>query len=292
MALAPINGIALEYSTSGAGAPVVFIHGAFIADVFRPLVSEIEAAGRWRLITYHRRGYGGSTHAAGPTTMQSQSQDCRALLRYLQVERAHVVGHSFGASVALQLALDEPLLVHSLVLLEPGLFVGESAQSYRDALLHSARRFREEGAAPVMEAFFRARWPLYSRAALDAALPGAFEQAVADAGTFFDADLGALEWGFGDAEARRVRQPALVVLGGGSEALHPRFRETYDLLLGWLPNAEGFILPDASHFLHLEDPGHCKALGAALSAFFAQHPFPPNDASPSNADAGKPTEAL
>ena len=275
MAHAPVNGIALEYSASGSGAPVVFIHGAFIADVFRPLVSEIEAAGsRWRLITYHRRGYGGSTHAAGPTTMHRQSRDCRELLSYLHIERAHVVGHSFGASVALQLALEEPALVHSLVLLEPGLFVGASAQSYRDALLESARRYREEGAAPVMEAFFRARWPHYSRAALDAALPGAFQQALADAGTFFDADLGALEWSSGDAEARHVTQPALVVLGGGSEALHPRFRETYDLLLAWLPNAEGFILPAASHFLHLETPGHCKTLGATLTAFFARHALP------------------
>jgi len=282
MAHAPVNGIALEYSASGSGAPVVFIHGAFIADVFRPLVSEIQAAGGgWRLITYHRRGYGGSTHVAGPTTMQLQSRDCRALLSFLHIERAHVVGHSFGASVALQLALEEPALVYSLVLLEPGLFVGASAESYRDALLHSARRYREEGAAPVTEAFFSARWPHYSRAALDAALPGAFPQALADAGTFFDADLSALEWSFSDAEARHVTQPALVVLGGGSEALHPRFRETYDLLLDWLPNADGFILPGATHFLHLETAGNSKTLGATLAAFFAHHALPPSNTSPS-----------
>ena len=65
-----------------------------------------------------------------------------------------------------------------------------------------------------------------------------------------------------------------MVLGGGSEALHPRFRETYDLLLAWLPNAEGFTLPAATHFLHLESPAHCQTLGTTLSAFFARHPFP------------------
>ena len=43
------------------------------------------------------------------------------------MRRAHVVGHSFGGAVALQLALDAPDLVHSLALLEPALFVGASA---------------------------------------------------------------------------------------------------------------------------------------------------------------------
>jgi hypothetical protein len=58
-----------------------------------------------------------------------------------------------------------------------------------------------------------------------------------------------VDWRFDAAKARRVRQPVLVVLGEVSAALHPRFEETYRLLMSWLQDAEGCVLPDASHFL-------------------------------------------
>jgi hypothetical protein len=44
------------------------------------------------------------------------------------------------------------------------------------------------------------------------------------------------------------------VLGSESEALWPRFSETHRLLLTWLPHAEGFALPGATHFLGLRVP--------------------------------------
>src|SRR5215216_913980 len=130
----------LEYEVSGTGEPVAFIHGAFIADTFRPLLTEPSLAGRYRLILCHRRGYAGSSRASGPVSVARQAADCQALLRQLGVEAAHVVGHSYGGAVALQLALDTPDLTHSLALLEPGLMVGASAQGYREALARGAAR--------------------------------------------------------------------------------------------------------------------------------------------------------
>jgi pimeloyl-ACP methyl ester carboxylesterase len=41
-------------------------------------------------------------------------------------------------------------------------------------------------------------------------------------------------------------------------------------LLQWLPNAEGFVLPDATHFLQVENP---SAIAEALAAFYARHPL-------------------
>ena len=271
MERARIDGAELEYEVSGTGEPVVFIHGAFIADTFRPLLAEPSLAGRYRLILYHRRGYAGSSRASGPVSVAQQAADCRALLRHLGVERAHVVGHSYGGAVALQLALDAPDVVHSLALLEPALMVGASAQGYRESLARGVERYREAGAAVVVDEFLQARWPGY-RAALDRALPGAFAQAVADAGTWFERELpGLLGWRFGEAEARRISQPALSVLGGESDALWPRFGETHRLLLAWLPHAEGFVLPGATHFMQLEDP---RGMAEALAAFWARHRLP------------------
>lgn len=265
------DGVELEYEVSGRGEPVVFIHGAFIADTFRPLLAEPSLAGHYRLILYHRRGYAGSSRASEPISVARQAADCRALLRHLDVERAHVMGHSYGAIVALQLALDTPSVVHSLALLEPGLMVGASAQGYRESLARGAERYREAGAEVVVDEFLQARWPGY-RATLDRVLPGAFAQALADAETWFEREAsGQLGWHFGEAEVRRISQPTLSVLGGESDALWSRFGETHRLLLAWLPHAEGFVLPGTTHFMQLEDP---RGMAEALAAFWARHRLP------------------
>jgi pimeloyl-ACP methyl ester carboxylesterase len=203
------DGAELEYEALGTGEPVVFIHGAFITDTFRPLLAEGSLADRYRLILYHRRGYVGSSRGDGADSIARQAADCRALLRHLGVERAHIAGHSYGGCVALQLALDAPDVVGSLALLEPGLMVGASAAGYREALARGAERYREAGASVAVEEFLQARWPGYGTA-LERALPGAVAQAVADAETWFERELpGQLEWSFGEAEARRITQPAL-----------------------------------------------------------------------------------
>jgi 3-oxoadipate enol-lactonase len=80
------------------------------------LLAESALASGHELLVYHRRGYAGSTHAAGALTVAQHAADCRALLRHLGIERTHVVGHSYGSAVALQLALDSPELIESLAL--------------------------------------------------------------------------------------------------------------------------------------------------------------------------------
>ncbi len=103
-------------------------------------------------------------------------------------------------------------------------------------------------------------------------LPGAFAQAVADAGTWFEREVsGQLGWRFGEAEARRISQPTLSVLGGESDAFWSRFGETHQLLLAWLPYAEGFVLPGATHFMLLQDP---RGMAEALGAFWARYRLP------------------
>ena len=270
MQRADIDGVQLEYEVSGTGDPIVFIHGAFIADSFRPLTSEPVLTNQFQLITYRRRGYGGSSdnRPKTPISAARQAADCAGLLRYLGLERVHVVGHSFGGSMALQLALDSPQLVRSLALLEPALFVGPSAQSYRESLLRSAERAHVEGVGMVTEEFLRARWPGNAREALDRVVPEAFAQALVDAPTTLEMDIGLTDWVFGELEAHRITQPSLVVLGGNSGRLHPRFEETYRLLLDWLPHAEGLVVPGATHLLQLENAEIAGRLASALAAFF------------------------
>ncbi len=271
MEKAVINGITLEYEVSGAGEPVLFIHGAFIADAFAPLLIEPSLSGLCRFITYNRRGYMGSSYTPGPITLEQQAMDCRELLRYLGENHVHVVGESAGARVALKLALDFPEVVHSLTLMEPALMIGESAQAYRESLAQGVQRYHEVGAEIVAHEFIGARWPEYA-SKLDAALPGGFAQAVRNARATFELDIGMLDWDFGITEAQGIPQPTLVVVGGGSVALSPRFEEVHQFLLDHIPDAEGFILPDATHFLHLESATAARQMAEGLADFYVRHP--------------------
>jgi pimeloyl-ACP methyl ester carboxylesterase len=262
--------VTLAYGVSGGGEPVVFIHGALIADAFAPLRAEPSLFG-YRLLTYRRRGYAGSSRVSAPVGIAEQAEDCRQLLRHFGLSRAHVVGHSYGGAIALQLALDAPNLVHTLAVLEPALVAGDSAAGYRDALVRGQQRYREAGAAVVVDEFLRARLGEGYQAGLEHVVPGAFAQAVADAATTFEAELPALlDWRFGADEARRLSQPVLTVLGADSEALWPRFGATHRSLLAWLPRVEGFVLPAAAHGLQMQNP---RGMAEALAGFLARHPI-------------------
>lgn len=265
---AVLNDLTLAYEGTGAGGPIVSIHGALIADAFRPLLAESALTSGHRVLVYHRRGYAGSTHAAGVITVAQHAADCRALLKHLGIGRAHVVGHSYGGAVALQLALDSPELIGSLALLEPAVFGG---QPYLDALSKGQERYRREGAEVVIDDFLKQRFGADYRPHLDRVLPGSFTQAVADAATWFEQEVPGLRaWRFEAHEAQRVPQPILAVLGGKSDTLWPRFGETHRRLLSSLPNVEGLVLEAVNHAMSIQDPA---ALAAALATFYRRHPI-------------------
>jgi pimeloyl-ACP methyl ester carboxylesterase len=120
----------------------------------------------------------------------------------------------------------------------------------------------------AMDTFLRGTCGAHSRTVLESMLPGAVDQAVADADTFFGHELPALRaWSFGPADARRIAQPVLAVVGENSDS---RFQQRHTLLLEWLPNVEPFVLPGAGHLLHLQNP---REMAEGLAAFLARHPF-------------------
>ena len=88
--------------------PIVLIHAGVCADFFAPLVQEPALSGNFTLVRYHRTGYAGSGRLQGAVSLARQAARCRALMRHLGIERAHIVGHSSSASIALQLGLDAP----------------------------------------------------------------------------------------------------------------------------------------------------------------------------------------
>lgn len=266
-----VPGGALEYVAVGTGEPVVLIHGAFIAEAYAPFCREPAVADH-RLVRYHRRGYAGSSDVTPPSSIADQAADCVALMRGLGIERAHLVGHSSGGVIALQVALDAPEMVHSLVLLEAGLLDVPSGPPLFERLGPAIQLYAAGKKAEAVDAFLSVVLGPAYRSHLDALIPGGFEQAVADADAFFGVELASLgEWRLAQEDARRITQPILAVFGADSVHDWVGWPEVQARVASWMPQAEVFVLTGANHMLQEKDP---RGVAEAMAPFLASHPMP------------------
>jgi pimeloyl-ACP methyl ester carboxylesterase len=114
---APVNGIHMYYEVHGQGGiPLVLLHGGgSTIDVTFSKVLPAFAAKR-RVIAVEEQGHGRTSDRDAPVTFESSADDVAALLRYLNVDTADVLGFSNGGSVALQIAIRHPELLRTLIL--------------------------------------------------------------------------------------------------------------------------------------------------------------------------------
>lgn len=264
-----INGMELEYNVKGSGEPVLLISTGPIADSFLPFLSHPSLVEHYRLISYHQRGQAGSKRSPVPVSFEQHAADAAALLDYLGVRCAHIAGHSTGGSIALQLALDRPEVIHSLVLLEPALMGVPSAASFLEkagpALADYDAGDREKAMAEFLSVVSSLDWET-CRTVIEKHIPGGVAQAMKDADTFFGSYLPTLEtWKFGPEEAAAISQPVLSVLGTKTERL---FVEGRELLFSWFPQAKDLTIEGVGHLLHMQHP---EAVAPGVAAFLADH---------------------
>ena len=246
---------------------MLFIHGAGIADAFLPLVNAPPLTGIQQ-IHYRRRGYGQSTAATGPpeTFMARAAADAAQLLAHLHVNAAHVVGHSSGALIALDLACNTPHAVRSLALLEPPLLGVPSTGPHMAALTLAVERYAAADKVGAIDGLFNVVFGLGWRRQAALAVPGGAEQAESDAATFFESELpGVGAWQFDSRRAEQVRQPVLFMMGSATLPFH---KEAGERIRKWWPNSEHYVVPVATHALQVVEPA---GVAKGLAEFIARH---------------------
>jgi pimeloyl-ACP methyl ester carboxylesterase len=224
---APVNGIRLWYAVFGQGAPVVLVHGGLAnANYWGLQVAAL--APRYQVIVLDSRGHGRSTRTAAPIGYDLMASDVLALMDFLHVRRAALVGWSDGAIIGLDIAIHHPERLTGLFA-----FAANSDPS----------GVKDVGKSPVFTAFT-------DRAAREyetlSPTPKEFKAFLANI-----TNMWATEPHFADPQLSGITVPTWIVDGDHDEAIK---RENTDHMAGLIPGAGELILPEVSHFAFLQDP--------------------------------------
>jgi pimeloyl-ACP methyl ester carboxylesterase len=112
---APVNGLEMYYEVhGGGGVPLLLLHGSMGSlEMFQALLPAL-TKGR-RVIAVDQQAHGRTADIDRPLRYEHLADDAAAFLRYLDVDRADVLGFSMGAAAGWQLAIRHPQLVRKLV---------------------------------------------------------------------------------------------------------------------------------------------------------------------------------
>ena len=273
MESADINGVLLEYEVTGSGEPILLISTGPIADSFLPFFSEKALVESHRLIRYRQRLLDRS--AERPVSFAEHAADAVALLAHLGIRRAHIAGHSTGAAIALQLAVDHPDVVHTLALLEPTLPAAPNSAAFFDKAGPTLAAYASGDREAAMVAFLSLACSLdwqRCRAAIEQHVPGGVALAIANADNWFGSYVPALGiWQFGADQAALIPQPVLSVVGTDTD---PWFAASHEMLRSWFPQAEVCTVEGVAHLLHMQRP---RPVAQGVADFVARHPMTESD---------------
>ena len=259
----------IEYNVRGNGeSNLLLLHGGLVSDAFEPLASVLaRSSSLFRIVSYHRRGYGGSSRPTFPFSIEGQAQDCLSLMDTLGLDRAHLVGHSMSGLIALQLATNVPERIASLVLIEPSLIASiPSAAQSAQVLSKFGALYQSGNKNGALDNFMQGTSGQQYRKLMDPALrAGWFEGAVKNLDTFFLVELPSIRsWKLESLD--RVKQPILSIYG-----MEKRWGDTLDsgaefdqLLHLWFPQTESLPIPRAYHWPHVTNT---TALATAITGF-------------------------
>ena len=235
------DGERIYAEATGAGEPIVLCHG--LGGNHAIWWQQIGALARqYCVITWDQRGFGNSTAHSGRTGIDEAAGDLIAVLDAWQIPRAHLVGQSMGAFVALRAALNHPDRVQSLVLSTT--LAGTDPRHTR--ALHRAvpdrpRRDRH----PVVSADFSQAHPdlvvLYNLISSFGTKPPVGEMLEAMA-----------THRFGDDELASMAIPTLFLAAANDEFCPPPIMKSAAARIG---GAQLDVLTDAGHSVFYEQPG-------------------------------------
>lgn len=252
---APVNGIQVYYEVYGEGMPIVLLHGAYytIEMNWGQLIPELSKTRK--VIALELQGHGHSPYSDRALSRSTLAKDVEAVMDYLKVDSADVVGYSFGGAVAYQLAIQNPERLRKLVII---------------SAVHKTSGWQPEvpRAFENMKPEFFEHSPL--KTAYDAVAPDKtkwipfLEQMIASGQTPYD---------LGDDNIANITAPVLLISGDNDGMDKTELIKTYLLLggpssfqFGVTPRSQLAIMPGQDHVSLMMQT---QAISGYLNGFLA-----------------------
>ncbi len=247
------DAVTISYSDEGAGQPVVLLHGHTLdRRVWNPIVGKLHAAGL-RVLCPDLRGHGRSTRPNSGYHVSHHAADIIALLDEAGLDRAAIVGFSFGGGVVLEMAVSHAPRVAALGLVAPVMPDRPFEPAFMTNLREVAGVIRTQG----IEAAMAGPWatsPLFSHSFTKQGVREAVAAMVKDfPGAEFLAtehDRVERDWTIPE-RLGGISAPTRVLVG---EKEMPGFRAYADEAATGIPGATLDVVPDCGHLLPLEAP--------------------------------------
>jgi pimeloyl-ACP methyl ester carboxylesterase len=262
MSYIAINGTDLFYQVQGEGEPILFIHGTGMSSTIWGEAPG-DLATQHKVVLYDRRGH--SDSSGRPTgNYHTDAEDAATLLNGLKLARATIVGWSAGGIIALDLAINHPELVSSLVIYEPPLHAKKHPDLGLVKTLIKVTLQRRRDPERAAETFLR--YALGARTGGSAwdRWPESWQQLMRDNAAATLADLAA---GTGEhltrATISAIQCPVTCLWGSMSQ---PFLTNATLRLLRLLPQAHPIEITHGSHGLHVD---HREEFVAAVSRSIA-----------------------
>jgi pimeloyl-ACP methyl ester carboxylesterase len=225
---AAVNGISVYYAVYGSGEPVILLHGGLAnADYWGNQIQALMP--RRMVIVMDSRGHGRSTRDARPYGYDLMADDVVALMDFLKVPKADVVGWSDGGILGLDLAIRHQDRV--------GRIFAFAANTMPSGVKDDVEK------NPTFAAFIKRAGDEYQSHSSTPKEYDAFVEQISK--------MWASEPNWTDAQLNAIAAPVLVVDGDHDEAIK---REHTEYIAATIPHAGLLILPNASHFAFLQDP--------------------------------------
>jgi 3-oxoadipate enol-lactonase len=255
-----VNGATLYYEVKGKGFPLVFISGGGLLDS-RAWDRQFETFSKTnQVIRYDIRGIGKSGR---PVDQFSHSADLYALLTFLKIKKAHVVGLSFGGGIAIDFALEHPEMVDHLILAATGTSSDAKGSDNLQALSGLSVLARKEGLAQTTQLIFNAN-TFISKDNL--AAQEKIRAIYRDNWDAFENDFPLIRlWQPVEPASRNrlseIRMKTLVMIAENDTAPYKAITEN---LAKRIPGATRVLIPGAAHVINLDKP---DAFDSAVAKF-------------------------
>ena len=229
---APVNGIKIWYAEFGQGAPIILLHGGLGNSNYWgnqvPVLAE-----HYRVIVMDSRGHGRSTRDDKPYGYDLMASDVIALMDFLKIDKAAVVGWSDGAILGLDIAINHPERLTKLFA-----FAANSDPS----------GVADISTSPVFNDYIARAEKEYETLS---ATPTQYKAFLDQIGKMWETQPT-----FTKAQLNAIKVPTWIVDADHDEAIK---RENTEFMAAQIPGAGLLIQPEVSHFSFLQDPEQFNA---------------------------------